>query len=256
MIGEGCAIDGSDTVTLWRPTGQAELDLVAASGWRAWPPRLPEQPIFYPVLNRWYATKIAREWNVPAEGVGYVTRFDVQRSYLERHEVRQAGGRDVREYWIPAEELADLNAHIVGAIVEEADYRGPVADQEFTEAEEALGRPLPDAWRRYLQGASWFRRGWMASGTYVWLNSPSEMVEVHDAWDDGTGAHPGIAVIGDNGSREQFVLDLRDESAPVLLVDISSDGWDSAIRQADTVGEFIDRVDAGTFAIDHAASGM
>jgi hypothetical protein len=48
----------------WRPTGQQELDLVAASGWRGWPPRLPEQPIFYPVLNRWYATKIAREWNV------------------------------------------------------------------------------------------------------------------------------------------------------------------------------------------------
>src|SRR5207253_2519320 len=53
------AIDASDTITLWRPTGQAELDLVAASGWQAWPPRLPDQPIFYPVLNRWYATKSA-----------------------------------------------------------------------------------------------------------------------------------------------------------------------------------------------------
>ncbi|MFC3502803.1 SMI1/KNR4 family protein [Micromonospora krabiensis] len=139
---------------------------------------------------------------------------------------------------------------MVGAIVEEADYRGAVDDQEFSEAEEALGRPLPDEWRRYLQGESWFRRGWMATGTYVWLNSPSEMVEVHDAWDDATDAHPGIAVIGDNGSREQFVLDLRGDPAPVLLVDLSSDGWDGAIRQADTVGEFIDRVEAGTFAID------
>jgi hypothetical protein len=40
-----------DTTTLWRPTGPEELALVEASGWRAWPPRLPEQPIFYPVLN-------------------------------------------------------------------------------------------------------------------------------------------------------------------------------------------------------------
>ncbi len=54
-----------ESVTLWRPTGQQELDLVAASQWREWPPRLPGQPIFYPVLNRWYATKITREWNVP-----------------------------------------------------------------------------------------------------------------------------------------------------------------------------------------------
>ena len=87
-----------DTVTLWRPTGQEEIDLVAASEWRAWPPRLPEQPIFYPVLNRWYATKIAREWNVPHGGVGYVTRFDVRKDYLGRFPARQAGGRDVLEY--------------------------------------------------------------------------------------------------------------------------------------------------------------
>lgn len=48
---------------LYRPTGRAELDLVAASGWRAWPPWLPDQPIFYPVLSFAYAEKIARDWN-------------------------------------------------------------------------------------------------------------------------------------------------------------------------------------------------
>ncbi|SCL46712.1 hypothetical protein GA0070608_6446 [Micromonospora peucetia] len=243
-------IDASDTIILWRPTGQAELDLVAASGWRAWPPRLPDQPIFYPVLNRWYATKIAREWNVPAGGVGYVTRFEVQRAYLDRYEVHQVGGRDVLEYWIPAEELADLNAHIVGAIIEEADYRGPVGDQEFTDAHHALGRALPAAWRAYLQGASWFRRGWMTGGAYVWLNTPREMLELHHAWDESTDAHPGIAIIGGDGSREQLVLDLRSDPAPVLLVDITSSGWDNAIRQADDVGELIDRIEAGTFAFD------
>ena len=40
-----------ETVTLWRPTGPQELALVESSGWRAWPPRLADQPIFYPVLN-------------------------------------------------------------------------------------------------------------------------------------------------------------------------------------------------------------
>lgn len=243
-------IDASDTITLWRPTGQAELDLVAASGWRAWPPRLPDQSIFYPVLNRWYATKITREWNVPAGGVGYVTRFEVQRAYLERYEVHQVGGRDVLEYWIPAEELADLNAHIVGAIIEEADYRGPVGDQEFTDAHHALGRALPAAWRAYLQGASWLRRGWMTGGAYVWLNTPREMLELHHAWDECTDTHPGLAIIGGDGSREQLVLDLRSDPAPVLLVDITSSGWDDATRQADDVDELIDRIEAGTFAFN------
>ena len=99
---------------------------MAASSWRAWPPRLPEQPIFYPVLNRWYATKITREWNVPHGGVGYVTRFDVRKDYLDRFPVQQAGGRDVLEYWIPAEDLDEFNANITGAIREEALYLGPV----------------------------------------------------------------------------------------------------------------------------------
>ena len=77
----------------------------------------------------------------------------------------------------------------------------------------------------------------MTSGAYVGNHSPHEMLEQHDAWDGGIDAHPGIAIIGNDGARELLVLDLRSDPAPVLLVDIASDGWDSAIRQADNVGE-------------------
>jgi hypothetical protein len=98
------------------------LELVAASGWREWPPRLPEQPIFYPVLNEEYATQIARDWNVKASGAGYVTRFEVEKVYLDRFEVQQVGGRSILEYWIPAEELAEFNVHIVGLIEVVAEF--------------------------------------------------------------------------------------------------------------------------------------
>ncbi|WP_405457727.1 hypothetical protein OG786_12065 [Streptomyces sp. NBC_00101] len=104
------------TTTLWRPTGPAELDLVKESGWRAWPPRLPEQPIFYPVLDEEYAVTIAREWNVRFDGAGYVTRFEVESDFLTRYPVRQAGGRTILELWVPAEELDLFNAHLVGPI--------------------------------------------------------------------------------------------------------------------------------------------
>ena len=112
-----------ETVTLWRPTGPEELALVAASGWREWPPRLPDQPIFYPVLNEAYARTIARDWNVRASGVGYVTRFEVEREFLDRYDIQQAGGRTILEYWIPAEDLAGFNDHIVGLIEVVAEYR-------------------------------------------------------------------------------------------------------------------------------------
>lgn len=104
------------TLTLWRPTGPEELALVEASGWRAWPPRLPDQPIFYPVLNEDYAIRIARDWNVPASGVGHVTRFEIEADFAARYPVRQAGGETILELWVPAEELAEFNRHIVGRI--------------------------------------------------------------------------------------------------------------------------------------------
>jgi len=102
--------------TLWRPTGPAELDLLRDNGWKRWPPRLPDQPIFYPVLNEDYAIRIARDWNVPASGEGYVTRFDVRREYLDQYEVHQVGGRTILEYWIPADRLEEFNDNIVGLI--------------------------------------------------------------------------------------------------------------------------------------------
>ncbi|UQW99812.1 hypothetical protein [Streptomyces sp. RerS4] len=105
-----------DTTTLCRPTGPEELELVRGSNWRAWPPRLPEQPIFYPVLNEDYAIRIARDWNVRHSGVGFVTRFEVDSEFLSRYPVQQAGGRTILELWVPAEELDVFNEHIVGEI--------------------------------------------------------------------------------------------------------------------------------------------
>lgn len=115
------------TVTLYRPTGPQELQLVAESGYRAWPPRLAGQPIFYPVLNEEYATQIARAWNATDPSTdyrGFVTRFRVRQDFLARYEVHRVGGHIHDEYWIPSEELDDLNRHIVGTIEVIAEYMG------------------------------------------------------------------------------------------------------------------------------------
>jgi hypothetical protein len=114
----------SELVTLYRPVGPKELELIRQSGFRRFPPRLPGQPLFYPVLNLDYATQIAREWNVPASGFGAVTTFKVSAAYLERYEIHTVGASIHREYWIPAAELDALNNHIVGEIEIIAEF-GP-----------------------------------------------------------------------------------------------------------------------------------
>jgi hypothetical protein len=111
------------TITLWRPVGPEELKLIELSGMKAFPPRLPDQPIFYPVLTEDYAIRIARDWNVPASGVGYVTQFRIRRDYLDRYAPQEAGGRELREYWIPAEDLGGFNQAIVGLIEVTWEFR-------------------------------------------------------------------------------------------------------------------------------------
>lgn len=105
-----------ETTVLYRPTGPRELALVRESGFKAWPPRLPDQPIFYPVTNEQYAVEIARDWNVPASGSGYVTRFRVRTAFMSRYQIHQVGASHHTEWWVPAEELEELNRNIVGVI--------------------------------------------------------------------------------------------------------------------------------------------
>ena len=105
-----------EALLLYRPVNQQELDLIAASGWLQFPPRLPEQPIFYSVLNEEYTARIARNWNVPYYGVGYVLRFAVDADYAATFPVQNVGLPEHNELWVPAEELPEFNRHIIGRI--------------------------------------------------------------------------------------------------------------------------------------------
>ena len=105
--------------TLYRPVGQGEWDLIKAAGFREFPPRLPDQPIFYPVLSEEYATQIARDWNTKDERsgfAGYVLKFAVRNEFLRKYLVHVVGSADHREYWIPAKDLPQFHANIVGEI--------------------------------------------------------------------------------------------------------------------------------------------
>ena len=104
---------------LFRPVGQAVLDLIFAADYRAYPPRLPGQPIFYPVLNEKYAREIAHRWNRKSADsgyAGYVTTFEIDDAYISNFEIQTVGASYHQEFWIPAEDLEVFNRHIIGKI--------------------------------------------------------------------------------------------------------------------------------------------
>ena len=87
---------------LYRPVGSKELELIKKSNYRRFPPRLTEQPIFYPVLNWMNLMSISSEKYISSvnfqidnllscktgvtseairglSGIGSLTRREVQR---------------------------------------------------------------------------------------------------------------------------------------------------------------------------------
>ena len=105
-----------ELVTLYRPTGHKELSLIKNSKYKKWPPRLPEQPIFYPVTNEKYAIEIAKQWNTREKGIGYVARFHVRKAFMDQFQIQRVGASYHTEYWIPSSQLEELNNNIVGVI--------------------------------------------------------------------------------------------------------------------------------------------
>lgn len=148
-------IVGRGATILYRPVGLEELRLVYEANMRAFPPRLPDQPFFYPVTNEAYARQIARDWNTKSgTRAGFVTRFAIDAAYAAKFERRVVGAREHEELWVPAEELAQFNAKIDGTIEIVAayfgdEYRGVVPDsfglkgKDAREQFGALARALP-----------------------------------------------------------------------------------------------------------------
>ncbi|MEP6672233.1 MAG: hypothetical protein ABJF10_23925 [Chthoniobacter sp.] len=133
---------------LWRPVGFKELALLFDAQMREFPPRLPEQPIFYPVTNRAYAEQIARDWNTKEDDrAGYVTEFEIPDAYAAQFERHVVGGHEHEELWVPAERLSEFNARIRapirvvaayfgdgfgGFVPEQCGLRGKSATEQFT----------------------------------------------------------------------------------------------------------------------------
>lgn len=104
---------------LYRPVGQAEFELIQQSNYQLFPPRLPEQPIFYPVLNLKYAKEIAQRWNTKDKNSGFrgfVVKFKIEDDYISKFPIQTVGASYHQELWIPAKELDNFNAHIIGKI--------------------------------------------------------------------------------------------------------------------------------------------
>ena len=93
--------------------------MIKETGYKAFPPRLSWQPIFYPVLDFDYACTIANDWNTKDDAngnVGYVTKFEISVEYFNEFKVENVGAANHNEMWVPAERMEEFNSKIVSGI--------------------------------------------------------------------------------------------------------------------------------------------
>jgi hypothetical protein len=211
--------DRPNPMLLYRPVGLNELRLMYQAELRTFPPRLPEQPIFYPVTNEGYARQIARDWNTKSETLaGFVTRFAVEDAYAARFPRRVVGAREHEELWVPAEDLADFNARLEGPIevigaffgdgfAGEVPERGALGGQDATAQLVTLARRLAvggadlageiaaDHQAVFLNAFFWAQHDFAAQGIGA-EERDRALDHVRRSWAQGSRAALPLGVVG------------------------------------------------------------
>lgn len=217
---------GSGT-TIWATVNEFELTAISHASWRSWPSQVPLRA----VRSREDAVVASKDF-AREHGSGCVVRLEVDARHGERTAI----------------DVNALNRAITAAMMVDAEYLGAVGDLEIRAAETAMGLKFPIAWRKHVQSTAWFRRGWMRTGAYVWLYTPSETAECVCSWGEAAGGRVGMIVIGGDGGGEMLTLDTRAPVSAVTLTPSISIGWQDSVEQAPSVETFVSAIDDGTFA--------
>jgi len=116
------------------------------------------------------------------------------------------------------------------------------SEAELAAAEARLGVRFPAALRELLAAENGFQR-WYGK-VFVWVYDVATLVESTEMIED----HPGLLIFGTDGGRERFGVDLRrpePPGPPVVMVDITSEGWDEALAQAPSLADFLAQRERG-----------
>lgn len=220
----------TELVRFWAAVTDAELKAISDANWRRWSAGVT------PFVSRQRSDVVAVARSLAREhGGGNVVRLEVDARVVAGL-LAGASLPDGR----------DIAAALASPISTESEYRGAVDDVEIARAESGMGLHFPSTWRNYLSRSSWFYRGWMATGAFVWLNTPAESAELVAAWSDFTD-RVGMIPIGGDGAGEMLTVDAGDPRSPVMLTPHVSIGRQDSLLQCDSIDELVDSIEDGTF---------
>lgn len=110
---------------------------------------------------------------------------------------------------------------------------GGASPTDLHAVEAALGLPLSVEHRALLStengGEHWY------GDVFLMIYGTDSLVDVNREIE----RHPGFLAFASDGSREIIGYDTRVAPSPVVMIDITSAGWDDALYQAASLNEFM-----------------
>ncbi len=105
-----------ETQAVYQAIGPHQLAALIHTDWRRIEPGWGGQRFTYLKQQQRYAEMIARQWEVPLHGAGYVVRIVLPEDALRQYDLETVAYEEHLEYRVPSVELADLSRELVGAV--------------------------------------------------------------------------------------------------------------------------------------------
>ncbi|WP_262283438.1 SMI1/KNR4 family protein [Micromonospora sp. MA102] len=104
-------------------------------------------------------------------------------------------------------------------------------EKALAEVERALGVRFPSDYRTFIVSSGGVDEFVGPAGDFLSIYAPDRLIEMNEAA-DAAERFPGGVIIGGDGGREMLTYDFRRQPPPLVLLDITAEGWDAAIHQA------------------------
>jgi hypothetical protein len=104
------------TLALFVALCPQQLAALIRADWRRIEPGRGGEHFIYLKLNQRYAEMMARQWELPLHGSGYVARIVLPQNVLSHYDLETVAYDEHLEYRVPVCELEHINAALVGEV--------------------------------------------------------------------------------------------------------------------------------------------
>ena len=113
-------------------------------------------------------------------------------------------------------------------------------DGQIAQVEHHFGVRFPQDYRDFLGTTGSLSQFVPPADDFLVIDALAELISINEAG-EFQKRFPGAVVIGGDGSRELLAYDLRQDTPPLVTLDVSAENWSAAIHQASSLSALLEQ---------------